>query len=149
MKKLILFLIFLLSASSANAEWILTGTDDVKKNFLKLPAKKSQNIIMLWELNDYLSPQLYENLNTFFSSTITNTEIDCKNESFRLSSVHFYSGNMQTGKIIRSSTFSPKAKDYEMFHPVIPNSQIEYSMQIACNKIKYLIKDKILYPLNN
>lgn len=143
-----LLLIFSFSICSAHAEWIATGKTDKKVNYLNLPAKKIKNILVLWELTDYSSPQSYEALNEFFSSTITNTEIDCKNETFRLSAVHFYEGNMQTGKIIRSSQFPANDKNYEMFQPVIPNSQIEYSMEIACNKIKYLIKDKVLYPLN-
>jgi hypothetical protein len=151
MKKLLLFLIFIFLISPVHAEWILTGESDTQKNFIRLPVKKVKEVVMVWDLIDYSTPQVFpqQNLENLYSSSIALTEVDCKNETFRLSASHLYSGHMQTGTIIRSSSFSAKDKNYEMFEPIIPNSQISYFMEIACNKIKYVIKDKKLYPLNN
>ena len=151
MKILIILLTLFISISSANAEWIMTGENGTQKNFIRLPVKKVKEVVMIWDLIDYSSPQVFpqKNLENLYSSSIALTEVDCKNETFRLSASHLYSGHMQTGTIISSSNFSAKDKNYEMFEPIIPNSQISYFMEIACNKIKYVIKDKKPYPLNN
>ena len=107
MRKLTLFFLIFFMSSSLHAEWILTGENETQKNFIRLPVKKVKEFVMIWDLIDYSSPQVFpqKNSENLYSSSIALTEVDCKNETFRISASHLYSGHMQTGAIISSSNF--------------------------------------------
>jgi len=129
MKRIILFLMVILFSSSAAAEWTLVannGEQGVEIFVNKESIKKDGNLVTIWTLIDYESPQSVGGKNQL--STKSLDEYDCQNEQYRTLNLYWYSGHKEKGKIVYSELVPGKMQ------PIIPNSVVERVWKITCGK---------------
>jgi hypothetical protein len=90
--------------------------------------KRKGNKVKMWKLYDFKTvKKLGEN--DRYLSEMRRGEYDCEEETTRQLDVHWYSGNMKQGEIVRSIT---NIKDEA--ESVIPGSINETLLKVACGK---------------
>jgi hypothetical protein len=128
--KLILFLF--LMTSSAYANWVLLGTSDDEDGNMSFYYNSEQiykdgDFINVWQLVDSGIPR--NSTDGKYLSEVTLFSYKCKSREHAVRSVSRYSKNMQSGKIVYSSS----RKLNEMtWQPVIPNSFANDVLKFAC-----------------
>lgn len=101
MKRTLLAIGLLLSASAALAEWEQIAAFEDRYIFIESSRiRKNGNTVKFWTMYSYNTYQ--DMLGANFLSTITLNELDCKNESIRVLARSDYSEKMAGGKSISS-----------------------------------------------
>ena len=126
MKKLLLTLLvpFLLSTSSAWAEWVWVTSGDRTDLYID-PAtiRKDGNLVKVWEINDLKQRHKDGEL-----SSRSRTEYDCKEERYRTLSFSVHSESMANGELIyNTSSVSP-------WQDVPPDTAVASIMKKVCVK---------------
>ena len=128
MKK-ILILLLLMVSTNVFAEWTRVGGNAVfgMTTYVDFGTfKKKGNKVKIWYLLDFKKVQTYEKIK--FLSKLTRNEYDCEEETRRTLDIHLYSGNMEQGVVVFSSTNIKLEAE-----SIIPGSISEGLLKIACS----------------
>lgn len=102
MKRFLLLVALLLSASSAFAEWKLLRSDSERQIYVESSRiRKEGNSVKVWALTSHNAP--IPKADIFFQSAVILYQLDCQNERIRVFSSVFYSGPMGKGDTVHSS----------------------------------------------
>ena len=105
--------------SSAKAEWVLvTGSTQAEFHVENTTMRRTGDIVKFWVLIDHKSIQKHSN-NINYLSSKHQYLINCKEEEIRLVFAVFYSGQMNQGDTLSSTTFTEKEATWQ---PLIPGS---------------------------
>ena len=129
MRKAILMMLLAGVNSSAAAEW--AAIDEAETSTVYADAatiRKAGNMVRMWSLYDFTTPQSGISVNEPFLSMSNQYEYDCKDKRLRIFAVSFHSGNMAKGKVIKSAT---RAGDWKS---VAPGAISDLLWKIACGK---------------
>ena len=126
MKRLLLGLMLLVTATTACAEWTLVGDVDEFVQYVDITTiRRNYNLVKMWDLRDF-KKQVKGVIATSFLSMNTQREYDCKEELIRILAVNFYSGKMGGGKNLNS--FSETSQ----WTPIPPRTTADGLWMIAC-----------------
>jgi Surface-adhesin protein E len=127
MRKTILLTLLAVVSSSAVAEWVLAGRNEITAAYFD-PAtiSKTGNTVKMWNLFDLRTARLLDKQP--YMSMKRQVEYDCKEERSRLLSFSGHSENMAGGEVVFSDS------DPHNWEPVSPGSGNETLWKIACGK---------------
>ena len=129
MKRLLLGLILLVTATVASAEWTVAERDDELILYVdKATIRRNGNLVKMWDLADYKTVQKSAAAGEYYLSGKVQMEYDCKEEKKRLLAFTNFSGKMGSGKVVYSDSFPGK------WSPISPGSVGEALWKIACGK---------------
>ena len=124
MKRLVLGLMLLMTATAASAEWAVAYRDDeIAFYFDRTTIRRNGNLVKM--LN------LYDNKTLDFKSTLSiraQQEFDCKKERMRTLAQTGFSGQMAKGEVIYTND------DTKKWTTVSPGTANEKLWKIACGK---------------
>jgi len=127
MNRLLLGLMFLLTATAARAEWTMIGDGD---NFILYvdtgTIRRNGDFVKMWSLVDLKTEEVVEGDSHL--SRLVQDEYDCKEEMTRILAMSVFSGNMRSGRTVYTKSVIGK------WRPVSPGSVGEGSYKIACGK---------------
>ena len=128
MKRLLLGLMLLVTATAASAEWIFADANDESIQYVdRATIRRNGNLVKMWDMVNYKTVQGGAVGYSYLSSK-AQSEYDCKEERFRLLALNLFDGQMGSGKVVISdSTPGPWA-------PISPGSRGEIVWKIACGK---------------
>ena len=131
MKRLLLGLMLLLTATAAMAEW--TGADESEEIIQyvdRATIRRSGNLVKMWDLIDFKTVQKSSSgARESYLSQKGQFEYNCKEEQRRLLAFSWFSGKMASGKLVYSDN-DPSMK----WIPIQPGSIGEVLWEIACGK---------------
>jgi hypothetical protein len=127
MKRLLLIMLLVLSASPAYAEWVEIDSTDTYTLYADPDTiLRKEDLVKMWVLYDYKIAMSVKGEMTF--SAMSQSEYDCVAESSRSLAFTFFSGHMRTGETLYSNSYIGK------WEPVPPGG-ISHSMwKFACDK---------------
>ena len=131
MKRLLLGLTLLVTATAASAGWTDVGsTGDGTDEFIhyvdRATIRRNGNFVKMWDLMDFKKVQTVAG-DSFLSSK-SQSEYDCKEKKWRLLSFTWFDGKMGRGKVVVSDG------DPGKWRPIRPRSFPETMWKIACGK---------------
>lgn len=114
-------------SSSAMAEWVNVGSNENTAIYVD-PAtiQRAGDMATMWHLTDFKTAQ--KDMGDKYMSTKDQNEYDCKEAKYRRRASSQHSGNMGSGKVVYSDSYTTKWK------PVPPDSGIEILWKFACVK---------------
>ena len=128
MKRLLITLLLAVLSTSAMAEWLnLTPSGDRAHYINMATIRKQGNIVKIWEMLDYKSPQKGPDGAPFLSIK-TLVAYDCVNVTIAFPDFTYFSGNMGGGKRISNSQYSGGWRDID------PDSMMIVVWRQLCNK---------------
>ena len=128
MNKLLLTLLLALVSTSAMAEWTLVDWGDDKNTFIDLNTMhRDGNKVKVWTLLNFKAVQ--GKGKDKYHSLKTQHQYDCKEVQFKILASITYSGGMGEGK--NSDMFNTPNDEWA---PIIPDSLVDETYQIACGK---------------
>ena len=130
MKKTILMLMLAAMSTGAMAEWVAIGSgeDYASTEYVdSTTIRRSGDMVKMWSLSDYKSPQKNRGLASSLSSK-GQYEYDCKEERVRLLFATEHKKNMGAGDIVK--TFAETSP----WVPAPPGSIAEALWKVACGK---------------
>jgi hypothetical protein len=127
MRKAILATLLAVVSSSAAAEWVLAGRNEITTAYFD-PAtiSKTGDMVKMWNLFDLETARLLDTQS--YMSMKRQVEYDCKEARSRLLSFSGHSENMAGGEVVYTDS---EPHDWE---PVSPGSGNEALWKIACGK---------------
>ncbi|WP_156905593.1 surface-adhesin E family protein [Pseudomonas vranovensis] len=131
MKKLCMFIaLFLLLCAKASAEWQSVPVDSIERAFFveNSTIKKSQNLLKLWILTNYSSPQQVGNDPAYLSEKYF-YEIDCRENKLRMVQGALYKNINGGGSIIHTEN---RAGEWSF---VVPGSTYEVVISYICKNM--------------
>jgi hypothetical protein len=127
MKRLLLALLLLMTATGASAEWTVVGENDRLIQYIDLRTiRKNGNLVKMWDLTNYKTVQTVSGLSFF--SAIGQSEYDCKEELKRGLALGWFSEAMGNGQVVSSTSA------VSTWGPFRPGSTVEALWKIACDK---------------
>ena len=127
MKRLLLGLTLLVTATAASAEWtISSGNDEYIQYVDTATIRRNGNLVKMWILSDYKEVEVFAGKS--FLSIRALSEYDCKDEKIRVLSENGFSGQMGKGRI------SYNDEDPKKWFAVAPGTNGEAQWKIACGK---------------
>ena len=127
MKRLLLGLMLLVTATAASAEWTAVGeNEDITLYVDRATIRRSGNFVKMWSLFDSKKAEVFAG--KVFLSRRTQDEYDCKEERRRFLAFTTFSGQMLSGAVNYNDS------DTEKWVPVAPGSIGETQWKIACGK---------------
>ena len=127
MKRLLMGLMLLVTATAASAEWTNVGGSD---NYIlyvdRATIRRSGNFVKMWDLKDHLTVQTAAGFS--YLSNKGQVEYDCKEEKKRFLAFTWFDGKMGGGKGVYSDN------DPSKWFPISPGSVDEALWKIACGK---------------
>ena len=127
MKRLLMGLMLLVTATAASAEWTIAGLSDIDIRYVdRATIRRNGNFVKMWDLSDYKAVQT--NAGYSYLSSKTQWEFDCKEERLRVLAFSWYSGQMGHGIGIFSNS------DTQKWEPSTPESMGEILGKIECGK---------------
>ena len=128
MKRLLMGLMLLMTATAASAEWILVGDNDEFIQYVdRTTIRRNGNLVKIWGLRDFKTVQKAADGQSYLSSK-TQEEYDCKEEKVRMLAFTVYDGKMGNGKVVES------VYDATRWIPIAPESIGEAKWKKACGK---------------
>ena len=128
MKRLLMGLMLLVTATAASAEWTRVDyTDNYIQYVDRATIRRNGNLVKMWGLADYKTMQTVADGQSYLSSK-TQEEYDCKEEKVRLLAFTNFSGQMGSGKVV-GSDYNPG-----QWIPIQPASAGELLWKVACGK---------------
>ena len=133
MKRLLLGLMLIVTATAASAEWTFvsdTGgdTDDYIQYVDRATIRKRGNLVKMWGLRDFKTVQKSAAGDSYLSSN-AQEEYDCKEEKSRILAFTWFAGKMGNGKVVYSNSDTG-----DKWSPISPGSVGETLWKIACGK---------------
>ena len=127
MKRLLLGLMLLVTATAASAEWTVAGeTDNFIQYVDRATIRRNGNYVKMWDLLDYERVKVIGGKSDL--SQRTQKEYDCKEEKKRILALTSFSGQMGNGTINYDDSNTGK------WSPVAPGTVNEILWKIACGK---------------
>ena len=128
MKRLLLGLMMLVTATAASAEWTLVGESPGAFDYYVdvSTIRRNGNLVKMWNLLNFKTMQNVAGIS--YASLMDLSEFDCGEEAARSLTYHNYSGNMRTGKIVYSNTYALR------WEPIAPESVRSGMWKIACGR---------------
>ncbi len=128
MKRLLLGLMLLATATAASAEWTRVYDNDQLIHYVdRATIRRNGNLVKMWELMDFKTVQK-DAADKSFLSIKAQSEYDCKEEKSRILAFTWFDGKMGSGKVVVSGT------DPSKWSPTAPESVAEAMWKIACGK---------------
>ena len=132
MKRLLLGLMLLVTATAASAEWTRVGgtndgTDDFIQYVDRATIRKSGNFVKMWNLRNYKTVRTLAGYSLL--SMMTQEEYDCMEEKRRLLAYSWFDGQMGNGKVVVSN-----GNVRGEWEPISPGSINETLWKIASGK---------------
>ena len=98
MKKLLLGLMLVMTATAASAEWTAADFNDEFIKYVDFATiRRNGNFVKMWSLSDYKTVQKAADGQSYLSSKVQD-EFDCKEEKTRLLAFTWFDGKMGSGK---------------------------------------------------
>ena len=127
MKRLLLGLMLLVTATAVSAEWTSVGASAEYIAYVdKGTIRRNGNFVKMWDMSDYKTVQTVAG--DSFLSTKRQSEYDCKDEMLRDHAFTVFSGQMGSGKVVYSDSETNK------WGPIAPESMGKALWKIACGK---------------
>lgn len=127
MRKVVLMMLLAVVSSSAMAEWVNYGNNEVMTGYADPSTiRKSGNRVKMWTLSDLHNPK--ELAGVQFLSMKGQYEYDCKKEQLRPLHLTFHTESMGRGEVISKVDSNTK------WEPVPPKSIAEDFLKVACLK---------------
>lgn len=127
MHKIILMMLLTVVSNSAMAAWVDVGSNETTTIYVdSSTVKKAGNMAKMWHLTDYKKP--HKDMGEPYMSMKDEDEYDCKEAKWRRRASSQHSGNMGSGKVVYSDSFTTRWK------PVPPDSGTEILWKFACLK---------------
>ena len=124
MKRLLMGLMLVMTATAASAEWTRVGeTDEFVKYVDIATIRRNGNLVKMWVLQDFKRLQKEGHF-----SDISLMEYDCSEERGRFFAYSIYDGKMGGGRSLRTSDGPLR------WSQIFPNSIGETQWKIACGK---------------
>lgn len=126
MRKTILLMLLVAVSSSAAAEWVQVGGNEISTVYAD-PATilKTGNMVKMWDLADFKSVQARP-YGTPYRSQKAQQEYDCKEQRTRIIDLLRYAENMGTGDVANTDS------DPEKWEPVRPGTANAPLWDFAC-----------------
>ena len=129
MKRLLMGLMLLMTATAASAEWTQSGHNDTSIQYVdKATIRRKGNLVKMWGMVDFKTMQKSAAGHSYLSFK-TQLEYDCKEEKSRLLALTLFDGKMGNGKVV-SSNGNVRGE----WEPIEPGSVGEARWKIACGK---------------
>jgi hypothetical protein len=128
MRKAILMTLLAVVSSSAVAEWVAVGGNDLSSTYVD-PATilKVGDKVKMWHLVDFNAVQVKPTGKRYLSEKLQ-YEYDCTEERARMLSFLSHSGNMGGGVMVEGDWHPRK------WEPIPPDSVVDYLRKFACGK---------------
>ena len=129
MKRLLLFMLLVLSSGPAYAEWVpVSDGDEAGKTVYVDPAtiRRNSNLVKMWQFYDYKTVQTVGGIR--FLSAKEQWEFDCAEERSRVLALKEFSGNMGSGTVVYTN------EQVGNWIPVTPGSISHTVWTVACRK---------------
>jgi hypothetical protein len=127
-KRLLIGLMLLVTATAASAEWArVDDNDDFIQYVDRATIRRNGYFVKMWGLQDYKTVQKLAD-DSYLASK-EQREYDCKEERTRLLAFLWFSGQMGSGKVVLSNSDTSMKWD-----PVVPGSVGEILWKVACGK---------------
>ena len=128
MRKAILLMILAIVSSSAAAEWVAVGGNDLSTTYVD-PATilKVGDKVKMWHLVDFNAVQVKPTGKRYMSEKLQ-YEYDCKEERARMLTFLSHSGNMGGGVMVEGDWHPQK------WAPLPPGGLVGYLRKFACGK---------------
>ena len=131
MKRMLLGLMWLVTATAACAEW--TGAGATFKSILYVDLatiRRNGNFVKMWELGDCKAEQTSRSrARESYLSEKSQSEYDCDEERVRLLGFSWFDGKMGSGNVVYTDSDTG-----DKWRPVQPGSIGEALWKIACGK---------------
>ena len=122
-KKLLMGLMLLMTATAASAAWTLVGpNDDITLYVDRATIRRNGNFVKMWILFDY------NKVDVTHQSSRSQDEFDCKGEKMHALAITSFSGQMLSGTVTYTNNTTGD------WTPVAPESMGETMWKIACGK---------------
>ena len=133
MKRLLLGLMLLVTATAASAEWTIAGetrggTDDYIQYVDRATIRRNGDLVKMWGLTDFKTVQKAAGGESYLSGK-TQWEFDCKDEKVRSLAFTWFGGQMGSGKVVYADG-DVRGK----WQPIEPGSVGETQWKIACGR---------------
>ena len=135
MKRLLLGLTLLVTATAASAEWTPVGAanvggDDQLIIYIdRATIRRNGNFVKLWDLADYKTVRTSPSTGVSYFSDKGQREYDCKEEKTRLLAFTWFDGKMGSGKVVHNTSETSMK-----WSPIQQGSIGEALWKIACGK---------------
>lgn len=125
MRKVILTVLLAVVGNNAVAEWIDVGSNESVTIYVD-PAtvQRKGNMAKMWHLTDFKTHQ--KDMGDKYLSAKDQNEYDCKDIKMRRRASSQHSGNMGSGKVVYSDSFTTRWKT------IPPESGTEILWKFAC-----------------
>ena len=128
MKRLLLGLMLLVTATAASAEWTRVDNHNEFIQYVdKGTIRRNGHLIKMWDLTDYKTVQKMADGKSYLSDK-GQQEYDCKEEKMRQLALTSFAGKMGQGKAVYSDS------DPYKWIPIGPGSIGEILWKAACEK---------------
>ena len=127
MKRLLIGLMLLMTATAASAEWTRVGDTDEHIQFVdRATIRRNSNLVKMWDLAAYKTVR--DTVGHPYWSRNNQREYDCKEEQVRTLAFTVFVGKMGDGKVVFTHS------ETEKWDPISPESVGETLWKIACGK---------------
>ena len=127
MKRLLMGLMLLVTATAASAEWTIAGGNDSSIVYVdRATIRRNENLVKMWSLDDLKKAEVSNGKSTL--SARSQSEYDCVEEKVRYLAFTTFSGQMANGTITYTDSDTGK------WTPVPPGSINATLWKIACGK---------------
>ena len=127
MKRLLMGLMLLMTATAASAEWTRAGeTDEFIQYVDTATIRRNGNFVKMWSLADYKTVKTVAGQSNL--SNKKQSEYDCKEEKERKIAHTWFTGQMGSGTVNYTDNRT------EEWSPISPESVGETLWKIACGK---------------
>ena len=128
MKRLLMGLMLVMTATAASAEWTQSGESDIYIQYVDVATIRSNgNLVKMWDLKDHKTVE--KSAGFSYLSDKAQQEYDCKEEKKRVLAFTWFAGKMGGGKVVYSDN------DPGKWNPIYPGSNGEILWKIACGKL--------------
>lgn len=125
MSKPVLMILLAVASNGALAEWKQVGSNENAAIYVDPSAiQRKDNLAKMSHLTDFRKPN--KDMGEPYLSTKDQVEYDCKEVKSRRRASSQHAGNMGSGKVVYSDSFTTRWK------PVPPDSGVEILWKFAC-----------------
>ena len=127
MKRLLLGLMMLMTATAASAEWTIAGGNAAADSYVdRATIRRNGDLVKMWDLGDFKKMRTVQSYS--YLSHKSQQEHDCKEEKIRTLAFLWFSGQMGNGNVVYSNSNPGE------WTPISPESIGESLWKIACGK---------------
>ena len=125
MKKVTSIFLLIISISDAMAEWVPVRSDKKQTTYIEYSTiKLSGDTRKVWVLEKYIQPEKLVDI--YYSSSMTQFELNCKDESFNIIASTYYD---KSGNVMYNLE-----NEQQHWDPVAPGTKGEFIWQLVCNR---------------